>query len=567
LIVYAHRSSPLALPAVVSEFRHRLAAAQSVPSRDAVVDLFVDFGEAYAAAADADLPAIDDVDRDLDAWNQVLAALAHAVCACAEGDREGLARALQEASRRSPDLEPLADRLPLVPAKTAEGFAYFALYPEQYALAANDFVASAAPRTLTCLGLRGIGAPLAFVVAAAAERLGIRASIITARPRGHPFDRRLILSAALKTRLAEHASGHGAVVDEGPGLSGSSFAAGREALLDAGFAAERIALFPSWRTSGASLRSERGRRVFRDVPQFVADFDRVRPRDAWEDLSAGRWRVVVCGRDERPWPAVHPQHERRKHRSPDGRIVERFAGIGRHGRALRARAARLADAGYAAWPRGMDRGFLRQDWIRGTPVERITPDGLNTIAAYLAFLARTFSTGRRATTDDLAQMMRINGEAADGAAVTIDFAALEARAKAFDEPEVAIDGRMLPHDWLLAHGRLMKTDALDHHADDFLPGCRDIAWDVAGTIVEFELDDDAASALIDRYARVAGDAAIDGRLEFYVPAYAAYRYGYTALAAESLGGTVDGMRFTRAKDRYRRLLAAPARRPARARRR
>ncbi len=52
---------------------------------------------------------------------------------------------------------------------------------------------------------------------------------------------------------------------------------------------------------------------------------------------------------------------------------------------------------------------------------------------------------------------------------------------------MAIDGRMLPHEWVTDGGRLMKVDALDHPADDFLPGCRDIAWDVAGACVELGL--------------------------------------------------------------------------------
>ena len=119
---------------------------------------------------------------------------------------------------------------------------------------------------------------------------------------------------------------------------------------------------------------------------------------------------------------------------------------------------------------------------------------------------------------------------------------------------------MLPHDWLADEGRLVKTDALDHHADDFLPGCRDIAWDLAGAIVEMHLHGGASAALVEHYRRSSGDSSIDRRLAFYVPAYACYRLGYATLAAESLKATADGVRFARLTRRYRRSLEESARR-------
>ena len=50
---------------------------------------------------------------------------------------------------------------------------------------------------------------------------------------------------------------------------------------------------------------------------------------------------------------------------------------------------------------------------------------------------------------------------------------------------VAIDGRMLPHEWLETRMAIVKADALDHHDDHFFPGCQDIAWDIAGASVEW----------------------------------------------------------------------------------
>jgi hypothetical protein len=126
----------------------------------------------------------------------------------------------------------------------------------------------------------------------------------------------------------------------------------------------------------------------------------------------------------------------------------------------------------------------------------------------------------------------------------------------FDEPEVAVDGRLLPHEWIASDGALMKTDALDHHADDFLPGPRDSAWDVAGAVCELGLDGAAAAALVSEYRGRSHDRTIERRLPFYRAAYLAYRIGYANLSAESLRGTPDGARFRTLEARYRRSLAA-----------
>jgi hypothetical protein len=38
----------------------------------------------------------------------------------------------------------------------------------------------------------------------------------------------------------------------------------------------------------------------------------------------------------------------------------------------------------------------------------------------------------------------------------------------------------MPHEWLRVGDRHVRTDALDHHRDHFLPDMTDTAWDVAG---------------------------------------------------------------------------------------
>lgn len=562
MIVYGHHTFSLDLPHFLSVFSRRLDRTRVGPTRDSVVDLFVDFGEAYAAFADAMLPDVDDEHRGLHGWSAAMQALADAVCALVHQDADRTRRALDELAPAVSELARTASASPIVRAAAAEGFAYYALLPDQYVVAADRFLSSMRPTMLTCVGLRGIGAPLAHVVAAAARRARVDCLVLTARPRGHPFDRHLQLSGALRTRIAQRSHGHAAVVDEGPGLSGSSFAAGVEQLVDAGFPRERIGLFPSWRAPGARLRSARGQCTFEQQAQFVVDIDEVCPHDDWEDLSAGQWRRTVFGSEERTWPAAHPQHERRKYRSRDRRQLRRFVGLGRHGRQLVARAEALADGGFTAAPLWSHGGFLQQEWTDGEPISVNAPAGdawLERISAYIAFVAKAFPTGRRAAVDDLLEMVRINCREAniEDGVVHLDRLGF---ARHFDEPEVAVDGRLLPQEWLVAGDQYVKTDALDHHADDFLPGGRDIAWDVAGAVVELQLDADRMTSLIDRCARRLADRTLERRLEFYIPAYTAYRLGYATLAAESLGRTADGMRFRCLRRRYRRSLEARARR-------
>src|SRR5262249_52710968 len=109
--------------------------------------------------------------------------------------------------------------------------------------------------------------------------------------------------------------------------------------------------------------------------------------------------------------------------------------------------------------------------------------------------------------------------------------------------------------WISTPRGLFKVDALDHHDDDFWPGCRDIAWDVAGTVVEFGVEGPAREFFITAYERAAKDRTIRRRLPLYEAAYLAYRVGYANLSAASLQDTNEGATFSRLEDRYRHLLA------------
>jgi hypothetical protein len=260
------------------------------------------------------------------------------------------------------------------------------------------------------------------------------------------------------------------------------------------------------------------------------------------------------------WPAVQPQHERRKYldAASTPRVLFRFAGLGRYGRSKFTRAVAMADAGFGPSPVTLRDGFVGLSWVAGLPlgITRPVPRTLvNRLADYAAFI-RQFQTGDAARVDDLSHAAEWNIREGLGDEYAAAAAALGSEAKTFAEPEVAVDGRLQPHEWIDTGTTLWKVDALDHHADDFLPGCRDAAWDVAGAIVEFMLPPAAEDSLVARYGTLSGDRTIATRVPFYVVAYLSYRLGYATLCASSLGEAADGPRFRRLVRRYRRSLAA-----------
>jgi hypothetical protein len=132
--------------------------------------------------------------------------------------------------------------------------------------------------------------------------------------------------------------------------------------------------------------------------------------------------------------------------------------------------------------------------------------------------------------------------------------ALEAR------PALAVDGRMMPHEWLRTADGFLKADGLDHHDDHFWPGTQDIAWDLAGAAVEWNMDAATRDCLLDAYEARTGDRGARRLLPFHEAAYLAFRLGYASLAAETLGDSPDGRGMAALRDRYvARLQAVIAR--------
>ena len=115
---------------------------------------------------------------------------------------------------------------------------------------------------------------------------------------------------------------------------------------------------------------------------------------------------------------------------------------------------------------------------------------------------------------------------------------------------VTADARMLPHEWLATDGGLLKLDGCSHGDDHFFPGPCDIAWDIAGAIVEWEMDRHASEYFVDAYVRDSGDE-VRGRLGAYLLAYATFRMGWSKMAAHASQGEFDQQLLERDYQKYR----------------
>lgn len=544
-----------------------LAAAPGPIDPDAALSRFIDIAELEAGIADT-------VSPDRDTLDPVVCEMRRATLAAAErwyrltedGGRvadtnrslSGLNRILDRVSRYA---------LPeTVPVRVSEGYAYYGLFPETYAASAERFWHAWRPPRVAVIGIRSIGTSLSAMVVESLRGRGCKTWSCTVRPHGHPFDRRLALGDDLEAAWrAEAARGAVfAIVDEGPGLSGSSFSSVARAIRALGVPADRIVLFPSWDPEPERLKSDAAQKTWRTHARWCTDarHTSVTPEAIFGiaapvlDLSAGTWRSTSLG-DRDTWPAVQPQHERWKVAVPSEQRVLRFAGLGRYGEAARDRAERLNDLGLGPRPGRLRHGFLELPFVAGPPLTACrAPSDAMEIGRYIGTIARAFRAAAPADTAMLEHMIDTNvRELLD--VPSADLLRGVGTTLPRELPAAFIDGRMLAHEWIQSGERLVKVDALDHHRDHFFPGVQSPAWDLAGAIVELRMDDTHSQAMLDEYERASGDRRTRHALPFYKLAYTAFRAGYAAVAASTLAGTDEGERFARARAHYIGALTAP----------
>ncbi len=424
-----------------------------------------------------------------------------------------------------------------------EGFAYYALYPLAYAEVLDDL--GPLPTNVAVIGIRSIGTTLSAIVAAAARRRGVNAGRITVRPAGHPYNRQTRFSPP-QLEWVKKSLERGAaflVVDEGPGLSGSSFLSVAEALVKAAVPAETITLICGHEPNLNSLCSDNGaQRASRF--RWVAVNSRPRvPSGAEVFLGGGEWRRYSFAQ-EQDWPASWTSLERLKYLSSDeAEHVQlfKFTGFGHYGDAVIEREREVAGARFGPWVERECEGFVRYEWLQARPMcaGDLSQSALSRLAEYCAFRAQTFPA-------DLAELNPLQEMAEHNLSqLRIDVPCqLE-----LVRPVVA-DGRMQPHEWLLTpDSQMLKTDSGSHGDDHFFPGPTDIAWDLAGAIVEWKMNAAQSDFFLESYRRASSDNAAP-RIGDFITACTAFRTSYCLMAANALQGTSEEPRLARVAAEY-----------------
>lgn len=450
-----------------------------------------------------------------------------------------------------------------------EGFCYYGLHPLDYAelVRSHSFGSS----DIAVIGIRSIGTTLSAITAAALRKLHLPGSKIsvertTVRPHGHPYERETSFTPEQARWVHRMASRDASflIVDEGPGLSGSSFISAGEALSKLGVDPQKVFLIGSRSPDPEKLVASNAADRWRRFRSLTVRSGSQRPADAQLPLPGGDWRQFAFRersyddsfyslKNEQNWPACWTFLSHPKFVSEDGGIFFKFEGLGRYGIAVHSRAALCAEAGFSAPPLFSSDGYTAYPIISGRLLSArdLNSALLKRIASYIAFRSSA-TPAASADTAKLEQMTRHNFQQIFGSDLPAEF-------KLEVECPVIADGRLHPHEWLATSGdnHYYKLDCAQHGDNHFFPGPCDIAWDLAGAAIEWEMSRKAVEELLDIYFSATGD---DPRPRFgnYLLAYAAFQAGYAAMAARSMVGfdSAEESRLARDYHRYRKAMLA-----------
>lgn len=346
-----------------------------------------------------------------------------------------------------------------------EGMAWYALYPDSYASTAERWAAANRGRRASVIGLRSIGTSLSAVVAQQLRRSGQPVTgRMTLRPSGHPFRRRADMPEGLR------ASDAFIIVDEGPGLSGSSMVAVAAALHAQGVSAENIIFFPGHGAGPGCEVGEEQRKWWGKARCWVTEAEDIRPRfDGVETLHVFAGYAAMCG-------AVRTMADAKSDRQ--ARLAARGLALPCLGRGNGW--ITLENAGHPLTRADRGRAFTHHlaAYIRhaATPAEGTCDEGLDRIAAAIIAYADEGGTAL----------------GADGVHAIRDRLRGGLQASLLHG-----DGRLAPCEWLrLKDGRILKRNATGTELDHGWPGAQSVLWDVAGAAVEWQMPEDELAAFL-----------------------------------------------------------------------
>ena len=441
-----------------------------------------------------------------------------------------------------------------------EGFAFYGIHPSDYLDAVEKLTSDTVQPVI--IGIRSIGLTLgAFLYAALRLKFGDKVEFLTLRPSGHPYDRKCEFVGWHARAVERHLKdGRFIIVDEGPGLSGSSFLSVGETLVGLGVNSEQIVFLCSRKVDSNQLVTPNGAQRWSRFKSHVVSQNRLSPEEDAEMVVAGDWRKSSHF-PETLWPGLWTSMLPPMFRSGDRQRVFEYHGLGHYGDAVRLRINSLADADFTLPVKRAANGFSETVPLRGCRLSKhdLAEDVIEQIAQYLALRPSICpAPGDAVATQSLEDMARFNFHQATGVGLPADFHLPVQR------PAIA-DAQMMPHTWFqlfhIGEQSLLKLDCGTHGDNHFYPGPVDIAWDVAGAMVEWEMDTVSRDYFITRYNSWANDD-IHERLEPYIIAYAAFRNGYCRMAASAMAHDPNEQsRLLHDGERYRRVLQGCCARP------
>lgn len=477
-------------------------------------------------------------------------------------------------------------RSELVEVRIPEGYAWYALYPESYVETARHWAGRYGPELkngcVLVVGLRSIGTSLATLVGEVLRQRGLDVVTTTLRTFGHPFARRAELPPHIRPATRN------IVVDEGPGLSGSTMAAAAEALQHAGAFSHTIDFFPGhsngpgpsvgsrqqrwwtadrvWTTalsatpSGTSmLLSQLEQKSAHWLGERIASFNQFHTHD-WIARS-GLLRAPRTAA-----PALESPKMLATGQSGSALLLK-FAGICAMDATLvspaeivRRRLDLLARTAMTPAALGIEHGWVAVPWIEG---RRLSADDAthSFVTQHLAPYLAAAAFDRLPIEDIERGMDRISAAAREWAETRGDepAAALIDRARGYVAGAgtcrfAAGDGRLAPHEWIAdREGRILKLDAGGHSVDHTWVGVQPLEWDVAGAEIEWDLDADRASRVRRFLATTRGVSCDPVVSAFYRLGYCAFR---SAAARHCASLCEQPAQFTAAADWYDQRMTA-----------
>jgi hypothetical protein len=534
----ARLENAASVAASISTLLRRAGSMPSGIDRHAVLaHAFIRAGELVQGIADAEFDrcGVDARSRMQDKGATLLLAMAVAL------DRSWRSNFREELSDIPLSLLRQLGSAGWISTRVGEGYAHYALYPEAYLEAARR--SGLGSETLV-IGIRSIGTSLGALVAAALQAR----PAISLRPVGHPFRREIRAEPGILTIAASDSDLQFAVVDEGPGMSGSSFASVARWLFDLGIGPAQIHFFSSHGNGPGEAAGRETRAIWqgcRHHPALSCDFFDQTLKPCIES-RLGSLEGALKPYSPTPSTPRDGRFERLKFSTTTthGRLLVKFAGLGDSGERKLRDAQTLATEGFSPGVVGLCYGFLLQEHATARRLGCTIHDRarfLQTLASYLSFRAGggLGPAGPGATVDTLRRMAIENSLELLGPRFASTLECHLQRLSDAGAPArvVRTDNRLQSWKWLVTSDGFLKVDAVDHCEAHDLVGCQDIAWDIAGSIVEYRLSAAEAGAICNAI-RSAGGNVEPHLIATMLPCYLAFQSGLwgtaTGAAAEAL---------------------------------